>query len=166
MMTGVQGASGLHHTGSVAMPHYWINTVSRDRLARGIEGGFTQANHGRATALRRLARGDLVVFYSPRTRYPDGEPLQHFTAIGRVIDDVPYQVEMTPDFHPWRRRMEFLLGEGAPVKNLAGELDFIPDPARWGFPFRRGLFEIGEADFHRIACAMKADVRPGERDDA
>ena len=140
------------------MTNYWINTISREHVQRGVAGGFTQANHGRPTTLRKLARGDLVVFYSPRESYPDGAPLQRFTAIGRVIDDAPYQVEMTPDFHPWRRRMAFLPCAEAPIQDLIGSLAFIPDPKRWGFPFRRGLFPIGEDDFRRIAGAMKAEI--------
>jgi hypothetical protein len=32
----------------------------------------------------------------------------------------------------------------------------MPDKRRWGFVFRRGLFQIGEADFRRIAAAMHA----------
>ena len=64
-------------------PRYWINTVSRDHVQRGMEGapkrarvirGFTQANHGRPTGLRKLQRGDLMVFYSPRTAYPTALP--------------------------------------------------------------------------------------------
>src|SRR5438132_735146 len=39
---------------------YWINTVSRAHVLTGVGGGFTQANHGRATGLRRLAFGDLI----------------------------------------------------------------------------------------------------------
>jgi len=137
---------------------YWINTISRDHVRLGVEGGFTQANHGRPTTLRRLARGDLVAFYSPRTSYPDGEPLQRFTAVGRVADDAPYQVEMTPTFHPWRRSLDFLECGDAPIQDLIGDLSFITDPRRWGLPFRRGLFEIGEEDFQRIARAMKVDL--------
>ncbi|HTE86694.1 MAG TPA: EVE domain-containing protein [Dehalococcoidia bacterium] len=137
------------------MAKYWINTVSRDHVRAGVEGGFTQANHGRPTALRRLARGDLVAFYSPRTSYPDGVPLQRFTAVGRVVDDAPYQAEMTPAFHPWRRRLQFLECEEAPIQNLIGELTFIRDRTRWGFAFRRGLFEIGAEDFERIARALR-----------
>lgn len=136
----------------------WINTISRDHVQIGVAGGFTQANHGRATTLRQLSRGDLVAFYSPRTRYPDGDLLQRFTAIGRVIDDAPFQVEMTPTFQPWRRRMEFLDCEEVPIRDLLGELAFIEDPKRWGFPFRRGLFRIGADDFHRIARALNASV--------
>ena len=86
----------------------WINTVSRDHVERGVRGRFTQANHGKPNMLRKMARGDWVVFYSPKTVHPDGEPLQAFTAIGQVADDEPYQVEMSDDFHPWRRNVDFL----------------------------------------------------------
>ena len=137
------------------MVNHWINTISRDHVRRGVEEGFTQANHGRSTVLRRLARGDLVAFYSPRTRYPDGDQLQHFTAVGRVLDDAPYQVEMTATFHPWRRRMQFLACEEAPIQELIGELTFITDPIRWGVPFRRGLFQINDGDFQHIARSTK-----------
>ena len=40
--------------------------------------------------LRKMARGDWIVFYSPKTAYPDGAPLQAFTAIGQVADDEPF----------------------------------------------------------------------------
>jgi EVE domain len=143
------------------MTKYWVNTVSRDHVRAGVEGGFTQANHGRATGLRRLARGDLVAFYSPRTQYPDGEPLRRFTAVGRVVDDAPYQAEMSPTFHPWRRRVRFLACEEAPIQELLGELAFTQGRERWGFAFRRGLFEISADDFHRIARAMKVRFEQG-----
>ncbi|HEX2174023.1 MAG TPA: EVE domain-containing protein [Dehalococcoidia bacterium] len=94
----------------------WINTVSREHCLAGIEGGFTQADHGRATTLRRLAQGDLIAFYSPRTTFRGGEPLQSFTAIARVLDDEPYQAAMTPTFHPWHRCVEFLPCAEAPIR--------------------------------------------------
>jgi hypothetical protein len=137
---------------------YWINTVSHDHVIAGMAGGFTQADHGRVNALRRLSMGDLIAFYSPRTRMHNGEPLQRFTAVARVLDDAPYRAQMTPTFHPWRRRAAFVPCTEAPVRPLIGELGFIEDKRRWGFPFRRGLFEIGEKDFGLIAQAMKAAV--------
>jgi hypothetical protein len=133
---------------------YWINTVSRDHVRAGIEGGFTQANHGRATNLRRLSAGDLMAFYSPRTAYPSGAALQRFTAIGQVLDAEPYQAEMTPSFHPWRRRIRFLPTQETPAAALLDHLEFIGDRRHWGVVFRRGLFEIGIGDFQRIARAM------------
>ena len=96
----------------------WINTVSRDHVERGVRGHFTQANHGKPNMLRKMARGDWVVFYSPRTVHPDGEPLQAFTAIGQVADDEPYQVEMSDDFHPWRRNVDFLTCTETAIKPL------------------------------------------------
>lgn len=65
---------------------------------------------------------------------------------------------MTPDFHPWRRNLEFLRAEEAPIKPLIEELTFIRNKSSWGFVFRRGLFEIPEEDFRRIAAAMHAQL--------
>lgn len=134
---------------------YWVNTVSLNHVQRGVEGGFTQADHGRAVRLKRLAQGDWIVFYSPRTDFRAGEPLQQFTAMGQVLDEEPYQVELEPDFHPWRRRVEFLPCQAAPIQPLIQSLDFIPDKRGWGFTFKRGLFEIGAEDFRRIAQALQ-----------
>ena len=46
---------------------YWINTVSHDHVKAGMEGGFTQANHGRATNLRRLSKA-ISLHSTPRAR--------------------------------------------------------------------------------------------------
>jgi predicted RNA-binding protein len=122
---------------------YWINTVSRDHVQKGVEGGFTQADHGKQSRLKRLAKGDRIVFYSPRKE-------RKFTAIGEVIDDSPYEAVTG-----WRRSMRFFAAEDAPIQPLIEQLEFITNKKSWGFPFRRGLFEIGEADFTAIASAMR-----------
>jgi hypothetical protein len=134
----------------------WINTVSRDHVLRGVAGGFTQANHGKPHMLRKMDRDDWIVFYSPKTTFPDGAPLQAFTALGRVIDDEPYQVQMAPDFHPWRRNVEFLSCDETPIRPLVDHLDFIEDPKRWGYKFRFGVFAIDDHDFEVIRAAMTA----------
>ena len=121
---------------------YWINTVSRDHVQAGVGGGFTQADHGKQTRLKRLEKGDRIVFYSPRTD-------KKFTAIGEVVDDSPYEAETG-----WRRKVKFQEARDAPIQPLIEQLEFIRDKKSWGFPFRRGFFEIGEADFHTIARAM------------
>jgi len=123
---------------------YWINTVSRSHVQTGIEGGFTQTEHGKESRLKRLAKGDQIVFYSPRTD-------QKFTAIGEVIDEAPYQEETG-----WRRRMKFATAQEAAIHPLIEQLEFIRNKKSWGFPFRRGMFEIGESDFKTIATAMGA----------
>jgi hypothetical protein len=139
---------------------YWVNTVSRDHVQAGVSGGFTQADHGKNTRLKRLAQDDYLVFYSPRTHFRSGETLQAFTALGRITDTEPHQVEMSPDFHPWRRNMTFLDSHEAPVRPLIEHLAFIKNKESWGYPFRRGLFEVCAEDFRRIAAAMGATVEP------
>lgn len=137
---------------------YWINTVSHAHVQAGVKRGFTQADHGKRTRLNRLAKGDLIVFYSPRTEFRGGEPVQAFTAIGRVMDEESYQVEMTMDFHPWRRQVEFFNSQEAGIRPLIAKLSFIKNKKQWGFPFRRGLFEVQREDFERIARAMNAKI--------
>ncbi|WP_094287069.1 EVE domain-containing protein [Mycobacterium lehmannii] len=131
----------------------WINTVSRDHVELGVRGRFTQANHGKPTMLRRMARGDWVVFYSPRTVYPDGAPLQAFTAIGQIADDEPY-LDASPEAERWRRNVDFLECTQTPIRPLIEHLDFIEDKSRWGYKFRFGLFKIGDADLEVIRSAM------------
>jgi hypothetical protein len=134
----------------------WVNTVSRDHVQAGVAGGFTQAGHGRASGLKRLNAGDGLVFYSPKTSLQDGESVKAFTAIGRVVDDRLYQVEMAPGFVPWRRNVEFAACVEAPIRPLIEQLSFIKDKRRWGYVFRLGLFEIPCRDFDLIKAAMRA----------
>lgn len=134
--------------------NYWINTVSRNHVLVGVDGGFTQANHGSPRNLQRMERGDWLVFYSPKTAFQGGEPLQHFTAIGRVCDDEPFQVTMNENFHPFRRAVDFVDCEEAGIRPLIEGLAFIRDKKKWGFPFRRGLFQVEKNDFVMIAEAM------------
>src|SRR5258708_38935543 len=93
-------------------PNYWIGVVSKEHVALGVAGGFTQLNHGKAGPLGRMRAGDGFAFYSPRTAYPDGEPLQAFTAIGRIRDGNVYQVTQelvgTEDFRPFRLAVDYL----------------------------------------------------------
>jgi len=144
---------GTGHLGG----RYWINTISLAHVRLGVSGGFTQADHGRSTRLKRLSAGDGLVFYSPRTAMHAGTPVQEFTALGKVTGSAPYQIEVSADFHPWRLSVDFLEVRPAPARPLVPDLQFIPDPQRWGLPFRRGLFEIGRTDFFRIAGAMGID---------
>lgn len=46
---------------------FWINTISKNHVLKGVEGGFTQADHGKNTRLKALAKGDYIIFYSPKT---------------------------------------------------------------------------------------------------
>ena len=62
---------------------------------------------------------------------------------------------MTEDFRPWRLEVAFEDMLARSNRLLEG-LSFISDPKRWGFPFRRGLFEIDTSDMAVVAGAMRA----------
>jgi predicted RNA-binding protein len=133
---------------------YWMNTISRDHVQVGVDGGFAQAGHGKASGLKRLNAGDWLVFYSPNTSLEGGERLQAFTAIGQLADDELYQVEMAPGFVPLRRNVNFVKCIETPIGPLLDSLSFIKDTKRWGYIFRLGLFEIPHQDFELIKRVM------------
>ena len=136
---------------------YWINVVSRDHVQRGVAGGFTQANHGKPWALRKMSKGDWLIFYSPKTQFEDGETLQAFTALGQIIDDEAYEAEMSPSFRPWRRNVAFEKVTEAPIRPLIDSLEFIENKVQWGYKFRFGVIEITAHDFTVIKKAMKTN---------
>jgi hypothetical protein len=135
---------------------FWIGVVSRSHVRIGVTGHFVQLNHGKRAPLQRLRAGDGLVMYSPRTAYPDGEPLQCFTAIGVVATGEIYQVEMTPSFKPYRVDVRFVRCREAPIRPLLERLSFIKNTASWGAAFRFGHVRIPAADFRLIARAMGA----------
>jgi len=142
--------------------NYWIGVVSKDHVALGVNGGFTQLNHGKAGPLERMRAGDGFAFYSPRLSYPDGAPLQAFTAIGRIRDGIVYQAMGRQDdkgaaFAPFRLGVDYLAAQDAPIKPMIDALSFIHNKAHWGAAFRFGYLRVPEADFARIATAMGRD---------
>ncbi len=134
---------------------FWIAVVSKDHVDRATAGGFAQVNHGKAGPLERMRAGDGFAYYSPRASHPGGEPLQAFTAIGRVRTGAVYQAEMAEGFRPFRLDVEFLTAEPALVKPLLPELSFIRSKTHWGAAFRFGVVRVPAADFAVIATAMK-----------
>jgi predicted RNA-binding protein len=138
--------------------HYWLNTISLDHVKLGVESGFTQANHGSPYNLKRMQKGDGIVFYSPKQAMDGKIPLQEFTALGFVTDEEPYQVIQNDTFHPFRRNIEFENVVPVSIKPLIEELSFIQDKQKWGFIFRRGMFEIPEADFMLVSKSLGVNV--------
>ena len=139
--------------------NYWIGVVSKDHVALGVNGGFTQLNHGKAGPLERMRAGDGFAFYSPRLSYPDGAPLQAFTAVGRIRDGIVYQATHDADamvngIAPFRLGVDYLPAHDAPIKPLIDALSFIRSKAHWGAAFRFGYLRVPEEDFARIAAAM------------
>jgi hypothetical protein len=140
------------------MATHWIGVVSRSHVQIGVRGGFMQLNHGKRAPLQRLRAGDRIVFYSPRTDHPDGEPLQAFTALGTVKTGTVYQVEMSKDFKPYRVDVDFVPVREAPIRPLLDALGFIKDKQHWGAAFRFGYLKVPADDFKCIARAMDAEI--------
>ena len=138
-------------------PSYWIGVVSKSHVDIGIAGGFTQLNHGKAGPLERMHAGDGFIFYSPRADYPDGDPLQSFTGIGRIRTGKLHQADAGGDFHPFRLDVDYFPAASAPIRPLLESLSFIRSKTHWGAAFRFGIVRIPADDFARIAAAMGRD---------
>jgi hypothetical protein len=75
------------------MTAYWIGVASREHVLGGVRDGICQLGHGKEAPVRCLKRDDVIIYYSPRERPGNGEPIQAFTAAGQILDDAPYQVD-------------------------------------------------------------------------
>ena len=138
-------------------PRAWVGVVSRAHVLRGVAGGFAQLSHGKHGPLARMNVGDWLVYYSPKTDFPDGAPLRAFTALGQIVGEDPYAFDMGGGFVPYRRDIAYLKGVSElPIRDVAPELEFTTSRANWGMLARRGHFEIEMADLHRIGTAMGA----------
>jgi hypothetical protein len=134
--------------------NYWIGVVSRAHVQLAVNGSFIQLNHGKKAPLQRMRGGDRLLMYSPRTAYPDGDPLQAFTAIGLIGDGDIYQVEMTKTFKPFRLDVAFSDCKEVPIKPLIDRLSFIKNKQYWGAAFRFGQVKIPADDFSLIEKLM------------
>ncbi len=141
------------------MTRYWIGVAAADHIARGVAGGFMQANHGKAAAVKRVTPGDVVAFYSPMKEFGCTEKLQAFTALGVVKDRPPYEGDMGAGLKPFRRNMAWREATPAPIQPLLEKLSFTRGQKSWGYKFRFGFFEIDEADMKEISKSM-ADPHP------
>ena len=136
---------------------YWLGVVQREHVLRGVELGIAQTNHGAKAGVQRMQPGDGFVFYSPKTSYPEGDPLREFTAIGRIAPGEAWQAD-DGDFHPWRRKVDYDGGaHPIPIAPLLDVLDLTRGHRNWGFAMRRGHLELTEHDFGVIAREMGAD---------
>jgi hypothetical protein len=138
----------------MTQPRNWIATASADHVRIGRELGFMQVCHGKAGPLRRIAAGDRIAYYSPRSEMRGGTSVRSFTALGIVEDDAIHQVEVVSGFCPFRRRVAYLDGVAAPILPLLDALDFTRGKRSWGYAFRWGLFEVSDASMAVIAGAM------------
>lgn len=133
---------------------YWIIVASKDHVKSGMEQGIAQACHGKVAPLKRMRKDDFVIFYSGKQTLGKSETCQKFTAIGRVKDDEVFQFQMTENFCPSRRNIEFFESKEVSILSLINDLSFIQNKQSWGYPFRFGFFEIGKNDFDLISSKM------------
>lgn len=137
-------------------PKNWIAVASADHVAIGRAAGFMQVGHGKRAPLMRIHPGDRVAYYSPAQQLGAREPLQAFTAIGVVRDGEPYEFDMGNGF-VFRRDVDFVPAQPAPIRPLLDTLAFAQPRSNWGAKFRYGLFAIDAGDLRVIALAMNAD---------
>ncbi|MEO8515109.1 MAG: EVE domain-containing protein [Flavobacterium sp.] len=133
---------------------YWVATISKEHTQRGASGNFIQVCHGKQAPLKRMKKGDFLLVYSSKITMEGNEKCQAFTAVGQVSDDDVYQFEMTENFKPFRRNIQFLKCQESSIIPLINDLEFIPNKKSWGYPFRFGFFEINENDFNFITSKM------------
>ncbi|NBA86633.1 EVE domain-containing protein [Emticicia sp. CRIBPO] len=133
---------------------YWVIVASKDHVKTGIAEGIAQACHGKSSPLKRMRKGDFIIYYSGKLVMGKPEKCQEFTAICEVVNDEVYQVQVSEDFCPSRRVIEFLPGKDVPILPLLNDLDFIQNKKNWGYSFRFGFFEINQRDFDIIYSQM------------
>ncbi|TCD02115.1 EVE domain-containing protein [Pedobacter frigidisoli] len=133
---------------------YWIIVASKDHVKSGIEAGIAQACHGKSSPLKRMKKGDFVIYYSGKQTLGQPDKCQGFTALGKVIDDEIYPFQVSEDFCPSRRNIEFSPAEDISILPLINDLNFIQNKKSWGYPFRFGFFEINQHDFDLISSQM------------
>lgn len=136
------------------MTKYWILVAPKDYVLQGKAADYAQACHGKSNPMRRLNMGDGIIYYSPKLKLDADDPYQSFTALGCVIDDKPYQIELADQSKHHRRHIRYLSAKDVKVKPLINHLTFIKDKDRWGSVFKFGIIQIPEQDFKLIATAM------------
>lgn len=109
--------------------------------------------HGKKGPLSKLSAGDGFIYYSPKIAMDKQEPCKCFTAIGKVKSGKVYQVEMTPDFLPFRVDVEYFPCKDVLISDLFDQLELTKEKS-WGMKLRRGLVEISREDFWAISRAV------------
>ena len=135
-------------------PKHWIIVASKDHVQTGLSEGFAQACHGKGAPLKRMRKGDFVIYYSSKQTMGKPDKCQEFTAIGEVKSDDTYEFQMTADFCPSRRDVAFFEHNNTSILPWINDLEFIQNKQSWGYPFRFGFFEINKHDFDLISQQM------------
>jgi hypothetical protein len=132
----------------------WLGVVSQAHVKRGVAGGFARVCHGKASPLRRMKRGDWLVYYSPSVEM-GGASLRAFTALGQVQDDQVFAFDMGGGFVPFQRRTRYLRTAEVRLDDVKQKLELCATP-HWSMTLRRGLLPLSQPDLLTIAEAMGA----------
>ena len=143
------------------MTNYWIGVASFEHVKVGVEQGFAQLGHGKASVLKSLKKGDWIVYYSPRTKLQNGEKVQAFTALGQISSESYYQAVTKNSFHPYRVDVEYQKQTKlADIQSLLNTLQLTRlRGSQWGLAFHRSKIRVSADDFKSIAVAMGADLQ-------
>jgi hypothetical protein len=140
------------------MTNYWILVAAKNHVLQGVTGEYAQAAHGKSNPLRRLKVGDGIIYYSPKLELGGTVSCQRFTALGCVVGEELYQVNLDDKFNPYRRHVKYLTSHETALTPLIPRLKFIKDKERWGNIFKFGIIHIPPEDFKLIATSMRVDV--------
>lgn len=126
---------------------FWMGVVSKDHVQKGVNGGFCQLCHGKETPLKRMKKGDYLLYYSPKISLNGNEKYQAITAIGKIIDDNVFQFEMSENFIPFRRNIKYAnITRECPIEVLRKHEEW----KNYVSKLRYGHFEITKNFFEYI----------------
>lgn len=133
---------------------FWIGVACKEHVENGVKLGICQFCHGKSSPAKRLSQGDFVIYYSSKVTMRGAELYQKFTAVGEVLDEAAYQVDMGDGFKPFRRKIQYFEAKHTDIKPMVPTLPFITNKAAWGYVFRYGFLEIDQTSFQIITKEM------------
>ncbi len=140
------------------MPRYYLCTASLDHSKDAQEREICFLGTSEDIAAE-ADDGDGIVIYTPTSEYKSGDPVQKFTAIGR-IEGEDIISDPIDNGRLFARRVDYRTSaRDADVRPLLSELDFVEDEDNWGVYFRNPKRGISEADWCTIAHAMGLNPR-------
>ncbi len=54
---------------------FWIGVASQEHVKIGEKGGFCQLCHGKSAPLKRMKKGDFIIYYSSKKQMQDKLPV-------------------------------------------------------------------------------------------
>lgn len=135
---------------------HWLIVASQDHARRGVREGYVMANHGKKAPLSRMSRGDSVWIYSPKTTYPEGQPLRALTVVGEITGEEPEPSDLIRG----GSRLAAHLHEIEPLP-LTEIRDHLPTSR-----LRFGFLELDTDNFNAIASLIEKRSRAEPVDDA